>query len=178
MCPPSPPSASPRGDPRAILSASYVNLYSSRHWPRINRLCETLVFVFTKRKVLIWIFFFPKKKKKKKGRRCKRTEEQKILSLHHQGGGVWILHFQVLIYWILEVGGSPTMKYHIYDLHGRKHETFQCAHACWFLHNVPTESDDVRIISCSLCRATSQPLCQKRFRRHRGLKRLGLVSWA
>lgn len=41
-------------------------------------------------------------------------------------------------------------------------EHFNCAHACWFLHNVPTESDDVRIISCSLCREIPLLLCQKR----------------
>lgn len=30
---------------------------------------------------------------------------------------VWILHFQVLIHWILEVGGRPTTRYHACDLH-------------------------------------------------------------
>lgn len=49
--------------------------------------------------------------------------------------------------------------YMIYMVENMKH--FNCAHACWFLHNVPTENDDVRIISCSLCRAITQPLCQK-----------------
>lgn len=66
---------------------------------------------------------------------------------------------------------SREFSYHeivTYDLHGRRH--FNCAHACRFLHNVPTESDDVRIISCSLCRAISLLLCQKRFRRHQGLE--------
>lgn len=58
---------------------------------------------------------------------------------------------------------SREFSYHeivTYDLHGRRH--FNCAHACRFLHNVPTESDDVRIISCSLCRAISLLLCQKK----------------
>lgn len=49
--------------------------------------------------------------------------------------------------------------YMIYMVENMKH--FNCAHACWFLHYVPTESDDVRIISYSLCRAFSPPLCQK-----------------
>ncbi len=91
-------------------SSPHMNLHNSCHWPRINRLRETLVFVFTTvmRKVLIGMFFLKKKKKMQTDR------EAKILSLHHQGGGVRILHFQVLIYWILEVGGSPTMKYHIW----------------------------------------------------------------
>lgn len=101
-----------------------------------------------------------------KGRQCKTGRgEKKICSLHHQEGEVWILHFQVLIHWILEVGGSPTMKYHIYDLHGRKHETFQLCPCMLIFFNryiVPTENDDERIISCSLCRAISQPLCQKK----------------
>lgn len=33
-----------------------------------------------------------------KGRQCKQDRGAKILSLHHQGGVVQILHFQVLIY--------------------------------------------------------------------------------
>lgn len=33
-------------------------------------------------------------------------------------------------------------------------------YVCVYIYIVPTENDDARIISCSLCRVISQPLCQ------------------
>lgn len=33
---------------------------------------------------------------------------------------------------------------------------------CVYIYIVPTENDDARIISCSLCRVISQPLCQRK----------------
>lgn len=103
-----------------------------------------------------FLFFFIKK-----GRQCKQTEEQKNPLTSPSGGRSTNPPFSgpyLLNTW------SRGFSYHeipymIYMVENMKH--FNCAHACWFLHNVPTESDDVRIISCSLCRAISQPLCQK-----------------
>lgn len=114
----------------------------------------------------IYYYYFRKKREENANRQRSKTS----LTSPSGEGGVRILHFQVLIHWILEVGGfSYHEKNHILFTWYKKNETFiDCAHACCFLHNVPTENDDARIISCSLCRVVSQPLCQKGLGEHRG----------
>lgn len=147
------PSSINTGDPRIIYFPCEPN--HPRHWQRITRLCEMLVFVFTmlSRKVLIWV------KKKKREDNANRQRSKNPLTSPSGGrsanppfSGPYLLNT-----WSRGFSYHETA-YMIYVVDNMEH--FNCAHACWFLHNVPTESDDVRIISCSLCRAIS----------HRGLE--------
>lgn len=125
-------------------------------WPRTNRPCETLLFVFTNVKIN------PDLDVKKQNKREDNANRQRSNNPLTTPSGGWSMNPLFSGPYLLNTW-SREFSYHeivIYDLHGRRH--FNCAHACWFLHNVPTESDDVRIISCSLCRAISLLLCQKK----------------
>lgn len=127
------PSSTNWGDPRVIFLTCLLHTWTytapvtdQESTDRVKRWCLCLQMLRESLKSWFGFFCFCCFVFKKKGRQCKQTEEQKkILSLHHQGGGVRILHFQVLIYWILEVGGFSYHEIPYMILHGRKHETFQ-----------------------------------------------------
>lgn len=127
------------------------------HWPRIKRSCETLLFVFTNVKLKSWFGYLKKKREDNANRQRSKnptTTPSGGWSMNPLFSGPYLLNT-----W------STEFSYHeivhmIYMVDNMEH--FNCAHACWFLHNVPTESDDERIISCSLCRAISLLLCQKK----------------
>ena len=144
------------GDPCVIFVCFFPHEpYSSCYWPRIARLCETMVFVFTN--LLIWIFFKEKKKWREDNANRQRSKNP-LTSPSGERSAIPPFSGPYLLNTWSRGFSYHEIAYMIYMVENMEH--FNCAHAC-FLHNVPTESDDVRIISCSLCRAISQPLCWK-----------------
>lgn len=100
---------------KKYVSASPMNLHTSCHWPRIHWCVKLSWLCLQMLKERSWsgIFFLWEDN-------ANRQRSKNPLN-PPSGGRVQFPDFQVLIFWILEVGGSPNT---IFDLHGRTHETF------------------------------------------------------
>lgn len=147
-----------RGDLCVIFYVSASHLYRSAPLTKNQKIVwNFLLFVFTNVKLKSWFGYLKKKREDNANRQRSKnptTTPSGGWSMNPLFSGPYLLNT-----W------STEFSYHeivhmIYMVDNMEH--FNCAHACWFLHNVPTESDDERIISCSLCRAISLLLCQKK----------------